>query len=58
MVCRGCQDQRRKPVTGAFYVRFRWWNLPPEELTETLPLLCDPDLAKAKRTLQEKLNNR
>ena len=33
-------------------------DLPPEELTETLPLLCDPDRAKAKRTLQEKLNDR
>ena len=20
---------------------FRWWDLPPEELTEVLPLLCD-----------------
>lgn len=39
-------------------LRFRWWDLPPEELTETLPLLCDPDLAKVKWTLQEKLNDR
>ena len=36
-------------------LRFRWWDLPPEELAEMLPLLCDPDLAKVKKALQERL---
>lgn len=36
-------------------LRFRWWDLEPEQLVKTLPLLCDPDLAKLKQTLLEKL---
>lgn len=36
-------------------LRFRWWDLSPEELVEILPLLCDPDLAKVKKALQERL---
>ena len=39
----------------ALLLRFRWWNLAPERLAEILPLLCDPDLTKVKRTLQEYL---
>ena len=30
-----------------FLLRLKWWDLPPEELSEILPLLCDPDLEKA-----------
>lgn len=37
-------------------LRFQWWNLEPSELVETLPLLCDPDLEKVKRTLKERLS--
>lgn len=36
-------------------LRFRWWDSEPEALTEILPLLCDPDLDKVKRMLQEKM---
>lgn len=36
-------------------LRFRWWDLEPEQLVKTLQLLCDPDLAKLKQTLLEKL---
>lgn len=32
-------------------LRFKWWDLAPEALAEILPLLCDPDLAKVKREL-------
>lgn len=34
-------------------LRFRWWDLSPEQLTDILPLLCDSDLKKVKQTLQE-----
>ena len=34
-------------------LRFRWWDLPPEELTATQPLLCDTDLDKVNGTLQD-----
>ena len=34
-------------------LRFRWWDLEPQRLTEILPLLCDPDLDRVKQTLQE-----
>lgn len=36
-------------------LRFRWWDLQPEVLLNILPLLCNPDLDKIKRTLYEKL---
>lgn len=36
-------------------LRFRWWDLEPEALTEILPLLCDPDLEKVKRALQARM---
>lgn len=36
-------------------LRFRWWDLAPEQLVDILPLLCDPDSAKVKRILQERL---
>ena len=38
----------------ALLLRFRWWDLPPEQLTDILPLLCDPDLEKVKRVLRER----
>lgn len=40
----------------ALLLQFRWWDLPPEQLADILPLLCDPDLANVKRVLQERLN--
>lgn len=36
-------------------LRFRWWDLEPQRLTEILPLLCDPDLDRVKQTLQKEL---
>lgn len=36
-------------------LRFRWWDLAPEQLVDILPLLCDPDLTKVKQILQERL---
>lgn len=39
----------------ALLLRFRWWDLEPEKLADILPLLCDPDLAKVKQTLQKRL---
>ena len=32
-------------------LRLSWWDLPPEELTELLPLLCDPDLKQVRAIL-------
>lgn len=36
-------------------LRFRWWDLEPQLLTEILPLLCYTDLDRVKQTLQEEL---
>ncbi len=36
-------------------LRFRWWDLAPEQLADILPLLCDPDLTKVRQLLQERL---
>ena len=36
-------------------LRFRWWDLEPQRLTEILPLLCASDLDRVKQTLQEEL---
>lgn len=35
-------------------LEWKWWDLPPEELAEYLPLLCDPDLEKVRGMLREK----
>lgn len=40
---------------AALLLRFRWWDLPPGQLADILPLLCDSDLAKVKQSLQERL---
>lgn len=36
-------------------LQFKWWDLSDSELLETLPLLCDPDLAKLKQVLHKKI---
>ena len=41
-------------LTGLL-LRLRWWDLPPQELVELLPLLCDPDLEKVRRQLKARL---
>lgn len=42
----------------ALLLRFRWWDLEPETLVESLPLLCDPDLDKVKRQIKKQLQLR
>ena len=37
----------------ALLLAWRWWDLPPEELLEALPLLCDPDLERVRLRLRE-----
>ena len=39
-------------------LRFRGWDLEPEQLVEMLPLLCSPDLDLLKQTLRSKLSSR
>ena len=41
-------------LTGLL-LRFRWWDLEPQALAETLPLLCESDLEKVKRELKARL---
>ena len=36
-------------------LRWKWWDLPPEELVEALPLLCDEDLEAVKDRIRKKL---
>ena len=37
-------------------LRLRWWDLPGEELSELVPLLCSPDLGVVKEELRGMLN--
>ena len=37
-------------------LRFRWWDLAPEQLVEMLPLLCSSDFTKLKKELRERLS--
>ena len=39
-------------------LRFRWWDLPPQELTELLPLLCSGDLDAVRSALRRRLMER
>ena len=36
-------------------LRFRWWDLESQELADTLPMLCDPDLEKVKAAIKKRL---
>ena len=38
--------------TAALLEELRWWDLPPEELTETIPVLCDTDMKRAAEKLR------
>ena len=40
----------------ALLLRLKWWDLPPEELAELLPLLCDGDLERVRAALEERLS--
>ena len=33
-------------------LRVRWWDLPPEQLTDLLPVLCSPDLERVRTHLR------
>lgn len=39
----------------ALLLKFRWWDLPPKELAETLPILYEPDLEKVRAYLKERV---
>lgn len=39
-------------------LRFKWWDLPPDELAEVMPLLCDADLEKVRRELKTRIENK
>lgn len=39
----------------ALLLKLKWWDLPPEEITKLLPLLCDPDLDQVYKGLQKYL---
>lgn len=36
-------------------LELKWWDFPPEQLAEFLPVLCDPDLEKVKRILRARM---
>ena len=38
-------------LTGLL-LQFRWWDLLAQQVTELLPLLCDPDLEHVRKTLR------
>ena len=44
-------------LTGLL-LQFWWWDLGPEALVEVLPLLCDPDLEKAKAGIRARIARR
>ena len=33
-------------------LKLRWWDLPPEEVTHLVPLLCNSDLAAVKKDIR------
>lgn len=37
-------------------MRFKWWDLPPEELLGWLPVLCDENLENLRAALKSRLN--
>ncbi len=39
----------------ALLLELQWWNLPPEELAQFLPTLCDSDLEAVRRTIAARL---
>lgn len=36
-------------------LRWKWWDLPAEELADTLPLLCDKGLEQVRRAIRQRL---
>ena len=33
-------------------LQWKWWALPPEQLVDALPILCNPDLEEVKKQIQ------
>lgn len=33
-------------------LQWKWWDLPPEQLVDALPILCNPDLEEVKKQIQ------
>ena len=46
---------RFDPELTQLLLAFRWWDLPPEELAATLPLLCEEDLEKVRQVLRARV---
>ena len=44
-----CIKERFDGELKSLLLRVRWWDLPPEQLTDILPILCDPDLQRLRR---------
>ena len=40
----------------ALLLACRWWDFPPEKLAGWIPVLCDPDLEKARQLLKAELS--
>ena len=47
-----CLKKRFDDGTAALLEELRWWDLPPEELTEIIPVLCDTDMKRAAEKLR------
>lgn len=43
---------------AALLLELRWWDLPPEQLVEFLPTLCDSDLERARQTIKQMLTHK
>lgn len=42
----------------ALLLKWEWWKIPPEELVEALPILCDFDLKKVKSYIRASLSTK
>ena len=49
---------RFDPELTQLLLAFRWWDLPPEELAATLPLLCEEDLEKVRQVLRARVEQK
>lgn len=43
---------------AALLLELRWWDLPPEQLVEFLPTLCDSGLERARQTIKQMLTHK
>ena len=49
------QNSSRNGFLVQLLLAWRWWDLPPAELAEAVPLLCDPDLDAVRTDLRRRL---